>query len=239
MYEIWENIWKHEKISEWNRLCQIIFEVLQRELKSFEGKRIIEAGCGSGRVSLRLAQHGADVYLLDICKEAVKYAKNISQKKKLNANVNIIRASIFNIPFRDDCFDIVWNAGVLEHFLSYEQLYALKEMKRTCKNGGSIIIMVPYSKAVFYRVGKFYQERRRRWKWGYERPFKTLRQLYNKAAIHLKREFNVGFEEQLAFIFCIPGMGRMAPLLRKLKRPLFILGIGGYLLIAIGIKLKT
>jgi ubiquinone/menaquinone biosynthesis C-methylase UbiE len=207
---------------------------LKKEVKYFKDKKILEAGCGSGRISLRCAQHGADVYLLDVCQEAVKVAKKAFTKNK--ETLNIIQASIFNIPFKDNYFDVVWNAGVLEHFLEYEQIHALEEMKRVCKNRGLIITMVPCSKAIFYRIGKFYQEKTRKWKWGYEKPIKTLNRLYKKSLIRLEREFSVGFEEQLQFILSIPHMGYLVLLLRKIERLFSLLGLGGYLLVSIGVK---
>lgn len=232
--ETWEDIWAHEEFPEWDSLCQITFRVLEKEVNSFKGKKILEAGCGSGRISLRCAQYGADVYLIDVCKGAAQSAKKLFKRKKIN--VNVIQASILNMPFKGNYFDVVWNAGVLEHFLKYEQILALKEMKQVCKDGGLIIIMVPYRKAIFYRIGKFYQEKTQKWKWGYEKPIKTLNPLYKEASIRLEKEFNVGFEEQLQFMLSIPHMGYLVSLLRKFEKVFSLLGLGGYLLVSVGYK---
>jgi len=96
--------------------------------------------------------------------------------------------------------------------------------------------MVPYNKAIFYRIGKLYEEKTGRWRWGYEKPAKTLKSLYKEASLRLRKECSIGFEEQLNFIVGIPYVKYLVPVLSRLKKLFIFLGVGGYLLVSTGEK---
>ena len=50
-------------------------------------------------------------------------------------------------------------------------------MLRVCKSHGKVIILVPYSKAVLYRIGKWIREKLKIWNVGQEMPLKTMKHL--------------------------------------------------------------
>ena len=56
--------------------------------------------------------------------------------------VKYIQGNIFQLPFKENSFDVVWNQGVLEHFTEPEK--AIKEMYRVTKPNGIVAILVPY-----------------------------------------------------------------------------------------------
>jgi len=53
-----------------------------------------------------------------------------------------IVASVYDLPFKDGEFDVVLCMSVIEHL--EEPLVVIKEMRRVLKNGGKIIISVPF-----------------------------------------------------------------------------------------------
>jgi len=117
-----------------------IFELSFRSIvKSLNRKKILEAACGSGIMSSRIAKQGAAVTLLDISVNALNIAKYNFNKAGVSAE--FIRGDILNMPFKNETYDIVWNQGVLEHFDNPEKV--LKEMGRVTKKGGFIIAYVP------------------------------------------------------------------------------------------------
>lgn len=79
----------------------------------FAGKRCLDAGCGSGRAALSLAERGAaHVVAMDLAGGALERAK------QLNApfpQVRVLKASVLDLPFPDASFDFVHCNGVLHH----------------------------------------------------------------------------------------------------------------------------
>lgn len=113
------------------------FKGIAEEIKNHVGKDdvVLECACGTGLLTLPMAQ---------ICKEivATDYSDGMlkqTQKKIAGyPNVTVQKASILDIPFEDNKFDVVVAANVI-HLLD-EPEKALAEMKRVCKPGGKLII---------------------------------------------------------------------------------------------------
>jgi ubiquinone/menaquinone biosynthesis C-methylase UbiE len=53
--------------------------------------------------------------LLDISPVALKYATYLAEKNRCK-NIKIIKGDIFEMPFKSEEFDFVWNIGVIEHY---------------------------------------------------------------------------------------------------------------------------
>ena len=97
--------------------------------------RILDVGCGTGQTAAYLAdQYGSKVTAIDINPIMVEKAKNRMEKKRVP--VEIIQASIENIPLKDREFDLIISESVLA-FVNKEK--ALKEIFRLLKNGGQFI----------------------------------------------------------------------------------------------------
>jgi SAM-dependent methyltransferase len=96
--------------------------------------KILEVGCGTGYSAHKLGEMGYRSIALDYSPQAkIFWDREIA---------NFFVADGFHIPFKSDSFDLVWNAGVLEHFPDPQPM--LKEMIRVCKPGGTVCIIVPY-----------------------------------------------------------------------------------------------
>lgn len=100
------------------------------------GKKLLDIGCGTGVYLSMLEETGADLWGIDISKNAVEIAKrNIAKSNQIiceNANP---------LPFNDNEFDYVTAWGVIEHFPSTSSI--LSEIKRVLKFNGKTAIMVP------------------------------------------------------------------------------------------------
>ncbi len=96
---------------------------------------VLECACGTGLLTLPMAQ---------ICKEliATDYSDGMlkqTEKKVVGyANTKIQKASILDLPFEDDRFDVVVAANVIH--LVDDPAKALSELKRVCKPGGKLVI---------------------------------------------------------------------------------------------------
>lgn len=190
--EHWDDVWREKDLPDWDYLSQVILGVLKKEALGLTGKKVLEAGSGSGRISLKASEEGASVYLLDNSPEAIDFSKKLFLRKGRQSDITC--ASLFDMPYQSDSFDLVWNAGVIEHFTGDVQLSALKEMVRVCKRGGFVITLNPYAGSILHTVGKFLIEKMAKYPFGEEIPIKTLKdkgallgcELYNK-------EYSIGF----------------------------------------------
>ncbi len=104
-------------------------------LKTMEFSNLLEVGCGEGMILKKLKSliHNKNAYAIDIDMDEIKDAKKNAPYCKIS------QANASNLPFRDNCFDLILCCEVLEHLDSPE--LALNEIKRVAKK--SIIISVP------------------------------------------------------------------------------------------------
>ena len=104
----------------------------------FRGKKVLDAGCGGGRNAIAMAQLGAaEVYGIDIGRQGII---NAGQRATGLGNVEFSEASILEIPFADNTFDLVWCAGVL--MITDDEDQALDELTRVLKPGGLLYLLV-------------------------------------------------------------------------------------------------
>jgi ubiquinone/menaquinone biosynthesis C-methylase UbiE len=169
---VWINLWKTTKFSSlplWEDLCELVYNLLRALLSmDVKNKNVLEAGSGTGRISLRLATEGANVLLLDISPAAIRFSKRAF--KSLHLSGLFVVGDIFHLPFKESALDIVWNSGVLEHYGSSEQKKAFDEALRVLRKQGSCVIIVPNNAAPIYNFFRKLDIKTGRWKFGSEEP---------------------------------------------------------------------
>ncbi|QDZ42546.1 class I SAM-dependent methyltransferase [Corynebacterium sp. sy039] len=95
---------------------------------------ILDAGAGPGHWSGLLEKCGCDVYGMDMVPEFVTTAAQHFP------DVEFVYGNILNVPFRDSLFDGVLAWYSLIHMESDTCAYALKELARILKPGGTILV---------------------------------------------------------------------------------------------------
>jgi ubiquinone/menaquinone biosynthesis C-methylase UbiE len=106
----------------------------------FEGKTVLDAGCGGGRNTIAMARLGAaEAQGIDLGAAGIENAKQRASRLGLG-NINFQQASILDIPFEDGKFDLVWCAGVL--MITDDEDRALDELTRVLKPGGTLYLLV-------------------------------------------------------------------------------------------------
>ena len=103
--------------------------------------RIVEFGCGTGWLSLALAQRGFDVLGLDISEDAVAHAGAAARNREL-ANVRFVAAD-YETFSGEGAFDFAIFHDSLHHAES--ELAALRCAHRALRDGGCVIALEPGS----------------------------------------------------------------------------------------------
>ena len=107
------------------------------------GQRVLDVGCGCGRIAIPLAEAGYDVTRLDHSDALLMAARE--RADAANVEVRWIRESMCRMPLPDDSFDVViclWSA-FNELLEEEEQIAAVKEMHRVLRPGGWALIEGP------------------------------------------------------------------------------------------------
>lgn len=106
-----------------------------RLLSPLRGKRLLDVGCGIGYLSTVMANHGAEVFGIDIDFSAVAYSAS-------RAVGQFAVGSVTALPFASSTFNCVILADVIEHLPDPEK--ALWEIHRVGTPGASVIISTPH-----------------------------------------------------------------------------------------------
>ncbi len=236
--EAWENFWVQHKDKRWvlDEMSRTILSELLRNCGELKGKKILEAGCGSGVISAEIASLGSDVHLLDISKEALEVAAASFSSRGVRGK--FVQGDIFNLPYAEAAFDVVWNAGVMEHFEGEVQSKAIENLARIIKPGGFFVTFNPSERAVFYRIGKRIAENRGTWPYGPEIPVKSLKDQCSEAGFFVKKEYPICFNENLLFISYLSKHLKsiLKLILRPFSRAFLIRVFGGYLLVTVAVR---
>lgn len=135
-----------QEFCEISREEEIMFELLKkhgRSATSAEPLRILDLGCGSGRITAELVKLGHSVRGIDFSEEAVKRAaeKGLDVKQ---ANLDE------GIPEENASYDAVWAGDVVEHV--FDPIGLLTESHRVLRPGGIMLITIPSDVGIISRI---------------------------------------------------------------------------------------
>ncbi|MFF7245934.1 class I SAM-dependent methyltransferase [Embleya sp. NPDC008237] len=112
------------------------------------GDRVLDMGCGTGRFTVPLAEHGAHVSGLDISRSMLDVAERKLAARGLHADLR--EGDMASIPFPDDSFDTVTSMLALMHIPIADRPTVFAEVRRVLRPGGRMLLGVKNS--VFERM---------------------------------------------------------------------------------------
>lgn len=119
------------------------------EYDQFAGKRVLEVGCGNAYTLGKYAEHGAEVFGLDITEAAIELSQRRFEYQELNGDFRVGNAE--DLPYESGYFDCICSMGVLHHVPDPER--AVAEIYRCLKPGGRLIVMFYHRNSLLYRIG--------------------------------------------------------------------------------------
>jgi len=123
-----------------------VTDLIMDMLRPLNG-RALDVGCGTGRVTIRLAEQGFAVDALDIEEKVVDIARRVAQKRNLPIHFSVCDFVHQSGCLGDELYDVVVCTEVLEHVEDWQPV--VRAMCRLLKPGGTLIITVPHNPKLF------------------------------------------------------------------------------------------
>jgi ubiquinone/menaquinone biosynthesis C-methylase UbiE len=143
-FTLWRMNASHSKLTDWG-LSHISIE---------KHYTILDVGCGGGRTVSKLATMATQgkVYGIDFSEESVAVSQKTNAQSIQSDRVEIRQASVSQLPFPDNMFDLV--TAVETHFWWPSLPADMREIFRVLKPAGTLIIIAEVYKGANTMVSK-------------------------------------------------------------------------------------
>lgn len=118
----------------------------------YQGKRVLEVGCGLGIDLVRFARGGAIVTGIDLVDSIIQLAKKNFELNKINGELLTMNGE--DLRFNDNSFDVVYAHGVLAY--TTNPMKMIDEVHRVLKPGGKAILMMYHRNSWLFFVAEIF-----------------------------------------------------------------------------------
>jgi glycosyltransferase involved in cell wall biosynthesis/2-polyprenyl-3-methyl-5-hydroxy-6-metoxy-1,4-benzoquinol methylase len=195
------------------------------------GGQVLEAGCGAGQQSLALSRIGKhELTLMDFSTQALEHAKRLFERACGRASFKVGDV----IEPGEPEFDLVFNAGVLEHYEFDEQVNFIRGMASRSRR--YVLVLVPNRLCYWYWIWRVRACSAGLWPFGKEAPMADLSRAFEAAGLRFLGQYFGGETWSENFINALPGLDpSVRELILKVHRgEVLPLWQRGYLLAALG-----
>jgi len=119
---------------------QILLAGMAEFLGPLQGKRVIEYGCGLGKLTVLLARSGAHVTAFDLSAQSIETTRKRLRLDGLEDHITLAVAAGEELPFEDASFDIAVGKAVLHHL---DPVAGSRELARILRPGGRAAFSEP------------------------------------------------------------------------------------------------
>jgi len=105
-----------EQIIPWN--YRFFFDVLAERIGGLDhlaGKRVLDCGCGTGKLSVLLAKWGAVVTAFDISPKSIEICRQVAEKSQVEDRVKAEVAVFEDLNYPRASFDLIVGLSILHH----------------------------------------------------------------------------------------------------------------------------
>lgn len=120
---------------------------------------VLEFGCGTGGMSVYLANQGFQAIATDVSSDAVRLANLNFQKNGQRDDPGgfcTTAADVYRLPFQSNVFDVAMSHGVLEHFDQRSLPLVVQEVIRTLKPGGLFLADIAHGRFSARKVARWF-----------------------------------------------------------------------------------
>lgn len=105
-----------------------------------QGQKVLEFGCGTGQMAVRLAKSGADVTAFDLSPASIEIAQKRVEINGLIGQVQLVVSSGEFLPFSSESFDLIFGKAILHHM---DANLGKTDLHRVLKPGGKAAFIEP------------------------------------------------------------------------------------------------
>jgi ubiquinone/menaquinone biosynthesis C-methylase UbiE len=106
-----------------------------------KGQRILDIGCGTGALTLRAAQRGAQVKGMDVGPQMLEIAQQRIEEANLAQEVELCQMGVAELGGEEaESYDVVMSGLCFSELTEDELTYALREVGRILKPGGLLLV---------------------------------------------------------------------------------------------------
>ncbi len=112
------------------------FSFFENLLGNFKGKNILDLGCGTGKLGLKLAKNAKSVVGIDISKHSIEIANKTAREYKIKNFKGVV--GDFKKKGYKECFDFVLAVNLIHHTDNLDEI--LKHVRASLKKDGKLVI---------------------------------------------------------------------------------------------------
>jgi len=116
----------------WSRLY-----IIEKVLRACAGGELLDVGCGPGMMVSRLLDTRAGDFRITACDRSPAMMEAVARRVPAAGDTRLAVASIEDMPFEDDGFDVVLGMGVLEYV---DVRLAVREIARLVRDDGLVVV---------------------------------------------------------------------------------------------------
>ena len=137
IHDEWESTYRGNPLLD--RVNDRLMDRIVGALHAAPGATVLDAGCGVGAHTLRLARRGYRCVGIDISRHILAQARARMAREGLQERVQLLCVALEDLPFPPATFDAIHCRGVLMHVPDWQR--ALSNLCRVLKPGGRIAIL--------------------------------------------------------------------------------------------------
>lgn len=133
-----------DKLGAADRRMELRLHCCGIEPGDYEGRKVLDAGCGTGEYALWFASEGARVTGIDLSTGSLEQARSYAEQHDLEG-VTFERRSVLDTGYEPGSYDLVYCTGVLHH--TPAPFRGFRELCRLLRSGGKILV------SLYHRAG--------------------------------------------------------------------------------------